>query len=180
MYRSKYRSTPLCGLYERLREPLVWLFVAVAGLMLCQTLLQRRPLKIKHAQDIHQRCPRKNRALPRRVSTYMQKTSASGSLSVRLCVLMGVISSALHHCIAIIWNFLTFAFEISWTGCVFFSEARPCALCWEPVAWCVVYGPWGLYWFPFRCLLMQKLTPGLPKITTTDPMHTTFSAEIKY
>lgn len=137
MYRSRYRSIPLFGLHERLCEPLLLLFVAAAGLMLCQTQLQRRPLKIKHTQDIHQRCPRKNRALPRRVSTYMQKTSASGSLSVRSCVLMGVISSALHHCMAIIWNFLTFAFEISSTVCVFFSEASPCALCWEPVAWCV-------------------------------------------
>lgn len=128
MYGSKYRSIPLCGRCERLREPSVWLFVAAAGLMLCQTQLQRRPLKIKHTQDIHQRCDRKNRAPSRRVSTYMQKTSASGSLSVRSCVLMGVISSALHHCMAIIWNFLTFAFEIRWTVCVFFLK-RGTVLC---------------------------------------------------
>lgn len=147
MYGSEYRSILLGGVYESLYEPLVWLFVALAGLMLCQTELQRRPLKIKHTQDIHQRCPCKNRALPLRVSTYMQKTSASGSLSVRgasaldrarVRVLMGVISSALHHCMVIIWIFLTFAFEISRTVrffSVFFFQSRPCALCWEPVAW---------------------------------------------
>lgn len=153
MYGSEYRSILLGGVCESLYEPLVWLFVALAGLMLCQTELQRRPLKIKHTQDIHQRCPCKNRALPLRVSTYMQKTSASGSLSVRgasaldrarVRVLMGVISSALHHCMVIIWIFLTFAFEISRTVRIFFFNRDP-VLCagslWHGVFVMGTFGP---------------------------------------
>lgn len=38
-------------------ECFVWLFVALAGLVLCQTELQKRPPQIKHTQGVHQRCP---------------------------------------------------------------------------------------------------------------------------
>lgn len=183
---SEHRCVPHRGLHGRLREPSVRLFVAPAGLMLCQTQLQRRPLKMTHTQDIRQRRRRKNRALPRRVSTYMQNTSASGSLSVRHCVSRGVISSALHHCGAVIEIFLTFAFEISQSVAFFFCffgwwlvgfpEARPpsrsavaaCGLA------CSRHGPRSLYWFPFGRLLTQKLIPASLMITTTDPCASLF------